>query len=64
MTTAEMHSELRRMAKPSFVKCAEGGYWFCERCQRVINNLSDDNDSPAVCPKCHRRTVVWQKPVF
>ena len=63
MTTAEIHDELRRMSRPSLTKCAENGYWFCERCERIVN-LSDDNDSPATCPRCRHKTAVWQKPVF
>ena len=48
--------------KHSFKSCCEQGYWYCTRCEKIVV-LGDEEESPAKCPRCKKKTAEWQVPV-
>jgi rubrerythrin len=46
----------------SLTELLRQGYWFCFHCSKIVI-LGEEKESPAQCPKCHRRTATWQHPV-
>lgn len=63
MTAIEVKRATDYVLLPSLMNCARHGYWFCTRCQRVVN-LGLDNSEPCRCPKCKHKTATWHPPVI
>ena len=40
------------------------GYWFCEHCDRIVDHLPAEAESPQRCPYCKKRMAVWKTPAF
>lgn len=38
------------------------GYFYCERCEKIVV-IGHEQESPANCPKCGKRTAIWCPPV-
>lgn len=52
--------QIRRRDIPSLGACLREGFYFCTRCERVLdaNNVLGD-EAPHTCARCRKAAVVW-----
>lgn len=51
------------MRTHSISRFCRTGFWFCERCERIVQ-IPDDAESPARCPRCKKPFAVFTPPIF
>jgi DNA-directed RNA polymerase subunit RPC12/RpoP len=49
--------------RPSFLRCAREGFYFCKDCQRVVQRVDHDY-LPGRCAECGSVRVHWNPPVL
>ncbi len=46
----------------TFGRALREGYWFCDRCEKVVAGIPDTAESPARCPGCKHRSAHYFPP--